>query len=126
MLDTHVLHWWTAEPDRLSKRAAELITAADEVCVSAISWYELAWLADHNRIVLAVPTRNWLVELSTGVRTAGVTAEIAANAVSLPETFPKDPADRLIYATAIENGWDLITKDQRLLEHPHPRKLARW
>jgi len=110
----------------LSKRAGELITAAGEVCVSAISWYELAWLADHNRIALAVPIRNWLVELSTGVRTSGVTAEIAATAVGLPETFPKDPADRIIYATAIESGWDLITKDQRLLDHPHPRKLAHW
>ena len=110
----------------MSKRAGELIAAADEVCVAAISWWELAWLAQHDRITLAIPTRAWLAELSAQVRTAGVTPEVAATAVGLPETFPKDPADRIIYATAIESGWDLITKDQRLLDHPHPRKLAHW
>ncbi len=47
-------------------------------------------------------------------------------AVSLPASFPGDPADRLIYATAIEQGCRLITKDARLRAHPHPRPLAVW
>jgi PIN domain nuclease of toxin-antitoxin system len=60
------------------------------------------------------------------VRTIPVTPAIANTAVSLPSSFPGDPADRLIYATAIENGWQLITKDQRLREHRHPRRVALW
>ena len=51
---------------------------------------------------------------------------IAATAVSLPTSFPGDPADRLIYATAIEYGLRLVTKDQRLRDHAHPRPLALW
>ena len=60
LLDTHVLQWWTAEPRRVSKRASEAIAAADEVAVSAISWFELAWLAENGRISVAVLVRSWL------------------------------------------------------------------
>ena len=42
LFDTHVLHWWTAEPHRLSPAALEAISDADELVVAAISWYELA------------------------------------------------------------------------------------
>lgn len=51
---------------------------------------------------------------------------IAATALSLPSSFPGDPADRLIYATAIENGWPLVTKDQGLRKHRHPHPVAVW
>ena len=55
-----------------------------------------------------------------------MTPAIAHTAVSLPSSFPGDPADRLIYATAIEQGWPLITKDQRLRRYRHPRPVAVW
>lgn len=51
---------------------------------------------------------------------------IAATAVDLPSTFPGDSADRLIYATAVENGWRLITKDRRLRAHRHPQPVTLW
>ncbi|MGH9920781.1 MAG: PIN domain-containing protein, partial [Nitrososphaerales archaeon] len=37
-----------------------------------------------------------------------------------------DPADRIIYATAVENGWQLVTKDDRLRDHRHPRQITLW
>ncbi len=126
LLDTHVLQWWSAEPDRLSKRATKAVTEADQLAVAAITWYELAWLATHGRIALALPVGSWLEQLAGQVRTIGVTPAIATTAVTLPASFPADPADRLIYATAVEQGWSLVTKDKRLREHPHPRKLAVW
>ncbi len=55
-----------------------------------------------------------------------LTPGIAETAVSLPTSFPGDPADRLIYATAIEHGWRLVTKDGRLRAHRHPRPLTLW
>jgi PIN domain nuclease of toxin-antitoxin system len=70
--------------------------------------------------------RTWLEGLSGQIRTIGTTASIAATAVELPSTFPGDPADRLIYATAVEHGWSLITKDQRIRSHKHPRPVALW
>ena len=98
LLDSHVVHWWSAEPERLSRRASRAISAADELAVASISWFELAWLARHERIAVTMPTRSWLEEISEQVRTVGITPAIAAAAVALPASFPSDPADRLIYA----------------------------
>ena len=126
LLDSHVLHWWSSEPERLSRAAAEAVTRADELAVASISWFELAWLAHRERIVVAVPIGSWLQGLAEQVRTIGTTPAVAATAVSLPASFPGDPADRLIYATAIEQGWSLITKDERLRRHKQPRKITIW
>lgn len=126
MLDSHVVHWWSAEPERLSPAATNALSEADELAVSAISWFELAWLARHERIALTIPLRSWLEQLGAQVRTIGITPAIADTAVSLPLSFPGDPADRLIYATAIEYGWHLVTKDERLRAHRHPRPLTLW
>jgi PIN domain nuclease of toxin-antitoxin system len=126
VLDTHVVHWWSAEPQRLSKAAREAVAAADELAVADISWFELAWLAAHDRILLSIPVSSWLQRLATQVRTLGITPAIAAAAASLPVSFPGDPADRLIYATAVEHGARLVTKDARLRQHRHPRPVTVW
>lgn len=126
VLDTHVLHWWTAEPDRLSTTAVAAIEAADELAVAAITWYELAWLAHRGRIAVGIPVRSWVGSLSRDVTTVPLTAEIAEAAAALPSTFTGDPADRLIYATALETGVQLVTKDQRLRSHPQPRPITVW
>jgi PIN domain nuclease of toxin-antitoxin system len=126
LVDTHVIHWWSAEPKRVSARARKVLESADELVVSAISWYELAWLARHERIAVTVPIRSWLQGLAGQLRTIGVTPAIADTAVSLPATFPGDPADRLIYATAIEHGLDLVTKDRAIRDHDKPRALTVW
>ena len=117
LLDTHSLQWWSAEPERCSTAALDAIEGAEELAVAAITWYELAWLARHGRISVAQPIGSWLGALARSVRTVALSPAIAATAVSLPETFPSDPADRLIYATAVENGWSLVTKDSRLRRH---------
>ena len=126
LLDTHAVHWWSAEPGRLSSTAAEAIDAAGELAVSAITWYELARLARHERIEVSTPVRAWLREIARDVRTVGITPAVADTAVALSSAFPGDPADRLIYATAVENGWRLVTKDHKLRRYRHPRKITIW
>ena len=126
LLDSHVVHWWSAEPDRISAPAAAAITGASELAVADISWFELAWLASHERITVTIPLASWLRRLAMQVRTVAVTPEIATAAVALPSSFPGDPADRLIYATAIENGWRLITKDRKLRALRHPQPVTLW
>lgn len=126
LLDTHVVHWWSAEPKRVSARASALLEQADELAVAAISWFELAWLAHHERILVRVPIRSWLADLASQVRTIGVTPAIADTAVELPSSFPGDPADRLIYATAIEHDLTLVTKDCVLRDHAHPAPIVIW
>lgn len=98
----------------------------DELAVSAISWWELAWLVTHGRVVLRVPLATWLSRLALEVRTAPITPAIAAGAAELPETFPRDLADRLIYATAVEHGWQLVTKDRHMRDHDRAGAVAIW
>lgn len=124
LLDTHVLQWWSAEPDRLSRRARTEIGGADELAVAAITWFELAWLARRERILVTIPIRSWLEQLNAMVRTLAITPAVAETAVGLPASFPGDPADRLIYATAVQHGLALVTKDGRL--RSHPRSVAIW
>lgn len=126
LVDSHVLHWWSAEPQKLSRAATQTLESADEIAVADVTWFELAWLAAHERIAVAVPIRSWLESLASAVRSMAATPAIAATAVELPSTFPGDPADRLIYATAIEHGWPLVTKDRRLRDHRHPRRFTVW
>lgn len=126
LLDTHVLQWWSAEPDRLSSKAVAALEDADELAVAAITWYELAWQARRGSIKVEQPIPSWLDALSRMVRTVALTPAIAATAAALPRSFPGDPADRLIYATAIESGWQLVTKDDRMRKHSHPQPIAVW
>ncbi len=126
LLDTHVVHWWSAEPGRVSDAARAALEDADDLAVAAVSWYELAWLAQHERIVLNVPARSWLEGLGAQLRTIGLTPAIANTAATLPASFTGDPADRQIYATAIEHGLKLVTKDRTIGEHDKPRSLVVW
>jgi PIN domain nuclease of toxin-antitoxin system len=50
----------------------------------------------------------------------------AAAAVALPPSFPRDPADRMIYGTAREHGWRLVTKDGRRRAHDPEHSVAVW
>jgi PIN domain nuclease of toxin-antitoxin system len=126
LLDSHVVQWWSAEPDRLSDKATRVLEAADELAVASISWFELAWLAHHERIVVSIPVGSWLDQLAMQLRTIGITPAIATAAARLPQSFPGDPADRLIYATAVEKGWPLVTKDRRLRQHRGPKPVTVW
>jgi PIN domain nuclease of toxin-antitoxin system len=126
LLDTHVVHWWSAEPDRISRSARSALKRADDLLIAAISWYELAWLAERGRIAIDVPIRSWLEDLGTHLRTVGITPAIADSAAGLPTSFPRDPTDRIIYATAIEHGVKLVTKDRAIADHDRPRSLVVW
>jgi PIN domain nuclease of toxin-antitoxin system len=126
LMDTHVVHWWSAEPDRISRPARRVLDSADELLIAAISWYELGWLAEKRRIIVDVPIRTWLEDLGAQVRTLGITPAIADTAVGLSATFPRDPTDRIVYATAIEHGVKLVTRDEAIAEHDRPRSLVVW
>jgi PIN domain nuclease of toxin-antitoxin system len=103
-----------------------VLWTADEV--RWLHWrpFELAWLARHDRIRLSIPLRSWLECVAAQVRSVAITPAIAEAATALPRSFPGDPADRLIYATALENGWKLVSKDERMHAHRSPRPFVVW
>jgi PIN domain nuclease of toxin-antitoxin system len=120
LLDTHALYWLSVDPSRLSARADDQIRAANELAVSDITWFELALLATRGRIIVSTSVQGWLEALARDVRSVPITPAIAATAAALSDGLPRDPADRLIYATALERGWPLLTRDQRLHGHRDP------
>ena len=100
--------------------------AGDDLAVCDVTWYELALLAEQGRVSIPGSVIAWLDSLVQQVRTIPITAAIAATAAALPPSFPGDPADRLIYATALETGLRLVTKDRRLRQHRGPRPVTVW
>jgi PIN domain nuclease of toxin-antitoxin system len=126
VLDTHVVLWWSAEQERMSEVATEAMNEATQLVVADVTWWELAWLADRRRIVLTIPISTWLQRLARLVRTVPISPVVAASAAALPASFPRDPADRLIFATAVENGWRLVSKDKALREYRHPTPVVIW
>lgn len=117
LLDTHALLWWQAGSDRLSKRARKAIEGSEEVCISAISLWETTTLLRLGRIRLDRPIERWVADLLAGpVRCVEVDSAIAVGAGRL-DPFGGDPADRVIYTTALRRHLPLITKDRRLTDH---------
>jgi PIN domain nuclease of toxin-antitoxin system len=117
LLDTHVLIWMASDPKRLSKKARAAIRDARQktgVAVATITLWELAWLAENGRIQVAGSVESFARETAARGILQPITPEIAALAVQLPADFPKDPADRLIAATAMVGGAPLVTADERI------------
>ncbi len=113
ILDTHIWHWWTNQvPGKLPTRVIDCIETADDVAVSTISCFEMAWLVRHGRIELDRSIDDWFAEVnaSQSIGYIPVSADIARRAVSLPEHH-RDPQDRLIIATALEADAQLISFD---------------
>jgi PIN domain nuclease of toxin-antitoxin system len=121
LLDSHVLIWAVADSKRLSKAAASAIRRArrgDGLAVSAITAYEVAWQIASGRIQGYGTVETSVVRFLEGVTMRPITPEIAALAAQFPEDYPRDPADRLIGATARAEGMTLVTRDERIRRSP--------
>lgn len=121
LLDTHVLLWWLDDPDRLSAAQLDVVSSADAespLLVSDISLWEVATLHSLGRIRLATPLREWLDDAVAPplVRREAISPAIAAELATLPESFHRDPADRILVATARVLGATLLTRDPRIVD----------
>lgn len=127
LLDTHVWWWAISEPDKLSAMVKRIIdeTPPSEICVASISLWEFAMMAARCRIILNIHPKEWLNNAieSVGTTVLPLTAEIALESCNLPGNFHKDPADRIITATARINNALLITKDEKILNYPEVKTI---
>ena len=121
LLDTHVLIWWLSDRMQLSPRQREVVEATTPdgpVFVSDISLWEVAMLASLGRIRLALPLREWLDKAVAPplVRRHGISPAVATEVAALPDSFHRDPADRILVATARVLGATLLTNDRRIVD----------
>lgn len=129
ILDTHALLWWASgDTEQLSAVAAQAIEAelnGGQIRVSSISSWELAMLVAKGRIALSMDIGEWLSIVSQieAVSFMPVDNEIAVKSVELPGEFHKDPADRIIVATARKLAAPLVTADDKIRGYPHVRTI---
>ncbi len=116
LLDTHVAIWLALEPQRLSRRSMDAIRQGVEegLAISGQSLYEAAWLIVRGRVIANEPLQDFLRAMAVRFDVRPLTVEVAAVAAQLPASFPSDPCDRIIAATAMVEDLQLITADERI------------
>lgn len=117
LLDTHVILWSAAEPERFSTKVAEeLENELNELWFSPISVWEILLLAEKGRVVLGADNENSIRKIFQRLpfREAAINQEVAIQSryVDLPH---QDPADRFLAATAMVYDLTLVTADKRLI-----------
>jgi PIN domain nuclease of toxin-antitoxin system len=128
LLDTHVLIFWLSNPEKLSRKASEIIEKAvnsKEVYISSISVWEIAMLVSKGRLELAMEVKDWIatVESLSFLHFVPVNNNISIKSVQLKDFIHKDPVDRIIIATSIALNVPLITKDDKILKYPYVKSM---
>lgn len=130
VLDTHILIWWvTADLTKLSPNAISAINqelAGGEIIISSITAWEIAMLIAKERIVISMDLDEWLSTIAQieAVKFYAVDNDIVVKSASLPGDFHKDPADRMIVATARKLGCGLVTADEKILNYQHVKSIC--
>ena len=120
LLDTHIALWTDSDDPRLRASTQRIIEECwrngGTICLSAVSVWEMAMLLDADRIELDVPIEAWVTRFLNrpGAQAVPLDLRSAAQSYHLDPFDNRDPADRLLVATAIELGCPLVTYDSRI------------
>jgi PIN domain nuclease of toxin-antitoxin system len=118
LLDTHVVLWLTSDPAKLSSKARAAIEVSrrngDGMAICDITFLELTTLASKGCILLGLSLESILQEIEARFVVLPISSRACARAMGFPAAYPKDPADRIIGATALVEGLSLITADRAI------------
>ena len=121
LLDTHIALWLDTGDDRLRSSTRALIDecwqSGGTIYLSAVTAWEIALLIDIGRIELDLPVEEWITRFvqRPGIDPAPLSHHAASRSCRLHHLQHRDPADRLLIATAIELASPLVTYDDRIL-----------
>jgi PIN domain nuclease of toxin-antitoxin system len=122
LFDTHAVIW-LFEDKSLAPKAVSAIAAAyrdgTPLLVSPITAWEIGQLVSRNRINLSATPHRWFARVlaTPGVHLAELSPEILIASSFLPGNPPRDPADRVLLATARDLGATLVTRDRAILAY---------
>lgn len=120
LLDTHIVLWLDSGDERLRSQTRTLIEECwrdgGTLLLSAVTAWEIALLVDTQRIDLDLPVAQWIDRFVArpGIQCAALAALAAARSYQLHQLEHRDPADRLLIATAIHLDCPLVTYDDRI------------
>lgn len=126
LLDTCCVIWAVADPAKLTLNVVKLLAAEDtQAWVSVISCAELACLTERGRVKFDRHWKTWFRDAlaANAWNLAEVDLRIMEEAYSLPGAYHRDPADRIIAATARLRKLTILTADERILQYPHVESL---
>ena len=117
ILDTCVFIWLGLEQEKLTSDAMSAIQA-NRLAISDITFLEIGCLVRKNRLNISCTASDFanLVVEAHDIEVISITPEIVEIALGLPQEVNKDPADRIISATAVINESRLVTSDRNLLQ----------
>jgi len=121
LLDTCAMIWATngAEAPKLREQLRVAWEQGQQLWVSPITAWEVGNLAALGRLRMSRPTLAWFeaaVE-KAGAQVAEISPRVLVASTDLPDTIHRDPADRIIVATAREFGLRLVTRDRKILDY---------
>ena len=129
LLDTHILVWYLEGDNRLEKKYIDAIEQArkqNKLYISAISAWEIAMLAEKERVVLSVTLSEWIEKALSieGLSLIELSTNILIESCQLPHYPHKDPADRMILATSRHHSISLMTFDHKMIEYANKGYLT--
>ena len=118
LLDTHVVVWLSYDHGRISSNAHAAIKTARQkqrgLAISAMTLIEIARLSSQGHILITPDLETFLSDVEQRFVVFPINARIAMQTYDLPSSFPKDPVDRIIAATAVIEDIPLLTADRKI------------